>query len=462
MNAANSDLVTRLRAALGEGAVLTGAAVAERPASQRQQTGCAALALVRPATTDELATVMRLCHAAGQPVVPRGGMTGLVGGTRAEANEIAISLERMNKIEELDPVSQTITVQAGVPLQTVQEYAAERGFLFPLDLGARGSATIGGNISTNAGGNKVIRYGMMRDMVLGLEAVLPDGTVVSSLFKIIKNNTGLDLKQLFIGTEGTLGVVTRAVLRLRPLPNAFSAAFLAFDDFASVARVLSEAQRMLGGALSSYEVLWRDYYRLVTEPGRNPPPVSRDQAFVALVEAEGNDADADNARFQGMLERCLEQGWIADAVLAQSEAERRALWKIRDDVHYLSELSPIFSFDVSLPIPAMEGYIDELRAAAAARWDQSQVHAFGHLGDGNLHVIVSCSGGKEAKRAVEDLVYGPLDAVRGSISAEHGIGIDKQPYLRLSRSPAEIGLMAAVKRTLDPKNILNPGKVVPV
>lgn len=460
MQAATSDIVTRLREILGESAVVTGPALAERPATQRQQTGCAALALVRPATTDELATVMRLCHAAGQAVVPRGGMTGLVGGTRTQSNELALSLERMNKIEELDPVSQTMTVQAGVPLQTVQEYAAERGFLFPLDLGARGSATIGGNISTNAGGNKVIRYGMMRDMVLGLEAVLPDGTVVSSLFKILKNNTGLDLKQLFIGTEGTLGVVTRAILRLRPLPNTFAAAFLAFDDFASVARVLSEAQRALGGALSSYEVLWRDYYRLVTEPGRNPPPVSRDHPFVALVEAEGNDAQADNARFQATLERCLEQGWIADAVLAQSESERRALWKIRDDVHYLRELSPVFSFDVSLPIPTMEGYIDDLRAALAKRWDRSVVHAFGHLGDGNLHVIVSCSGGWEAKQAVEELVYAPLEAVRGSISAEHGIGIDKKPYLPLSRSPAEIALMATVKRALDPRNILNPGKVV--
>ncbi|HUN50784.1 MAG TPA: FAD-binding oxidoreductase, partial [Candidatus Sulfotelmatobacter sp.] len=448
-----TDLIAELRRALGESAVLTGAAVAERPATQRQPTGCAALALVRPATTDELTTVMRLCHAAGQPVVPRGGMTGLVSGTQAQANEIALSLERMNRVEELDPVSQTITVQAGVPLQAVQDYAAERGFLFPLDLGARGSCTIGGNISTNAGGNKVIRYGMMRDMVLGLEAVLPDGTVVSSLFKIIKNNTGLDLKQLFIGTEGTLGIVTRAVLRLRPLPNAFTTAFLAFSNFASVTRVLAEMQRALGGALSSYEVLWRDYYRLVTEAGRNAPPVSREHPFVALVEAEGNDAESDGARFQATLESCLEQGSIADAVLAQSETERRALWKIRDDVHYLREIGPSFTFDVSLPIAAMDGYIADLCAAAAGRWSGSQVHAFGHLGDGNLHVIVACNGGPEAKQEVENLVYGPLEAVRGSVSAEHGIGLDKKAYLSFSRSPAEIALMAAVKRTLDPKNI---------
>jgi FAD/FMN-containing dehydrogenase len=280
------------------------------------------------------------------------------------------------------------------------------------------------------------------------------------LFKILKNNTGLDLKQLFIGTEGMLGIVTRAVLRLRPLPNSFATAFLAFDEFSSVARVLSEAQRALGGALSSYEVLWRDYFRLVTEPGRNPPPVSRDHPFVALVEAEGNDAQADNARFQSTLEYCLEQGWVADAVLAKSETERRALWKIRDDVHYLRELSPVFSFDVSLPIPAMEGYIEDLKAELAKRWNRSEVHSFGHLGDGNLHVIVSCDGGWEAKQAVEELVYGPLTAVRGSISAEHGIGIDKKPYLPLSRSSAEIALMVAVKRALDPKNILNPGKVL--
>jgi FAD/FMN-containing dehydrogenase len=457
-----SDIVAQLTAALGASAVLTGAAVAERPAAHGRQNGCQAKALVRPGSTEEVATVMRLCHAAGQPVVPRAGMTGLVGGARAGANEIALSLERMNKIEELDPVSQTLTVQAGVVLQTVQEYAAERGFLFALDLGARGSATIGGNISTNAGGNKVIRYGMMRDMVLGLEAVLPDGTVVSSMFKIIKNNTGLDLKQLFIGTEGTLGIVTRAVLRLRPLPNSFTTAFLGFDDFASVARVLAEMQRALGGALSSYEVLWRHYYRLLCEPGRNAPPVSREHPFVALVEAEGADAAADGARFQSVLEHCLEQGMVADAVLAKSEAERKALWKIRDDVHYLREVGPAFTFDVSLPIPTMDRYINELDAAVAARWQGSSVYSFGHLGDGNLHVIVACPAGAEAKQAVEELVYGPLEAIRGSISAEHGIGIDKKPYLGLSRSPAEIAVMAAVKRALDPKNILNPGKVVAI
>lgn len=452
-------LLQRLRTELGPNAVLTGDAVRERPVSRLIQSGCEAGALVRPASTEEVALVLRLCHEARQPVVPRAGMTGLVGGTLAGPGDIALSLERMNRIEEIDPISQTMTVQAGTPLQTIQEAADAQGLLFPLDLGARGSATIGGNIATNAGGNKVLRYGMTREMVLGLEAVLPDGQVVSSMFKVLKNNTGLDLKQLFIGTEGTLGVVTRAILRLQPRPRTRQTVLAAFADFRSVTTVLERMRAGSGGSLSSYEIMWRDYYLLLTAPGRRPAPLSQDHPFYALIECEGSDDAADEARFQAVLEPCLEEGLIADAVVAQSGAERTDLWRIRDDVHYLKTLDPLFVYDVSLPLPAMAGYVDELRRTLERRWGSATVISYGHLGDGNLHIAVSC-GDRSAKAEVERIVYEPLKAFRGSVSAEHGIGLDKKAYLGFTRTEQEIALMRTVKQAIDPANILNPGKIV--
>lgn len=451
-------ILKTLREILGDAAVLVGDDVRARPVSRIVQSGCAAGALVRPASTEEVALVMRLCHAAGQPVVPRAGMTGLVGGALAGPGEIALSLERMNRIEEIDPVTQTMTVQAGTPLQAIQEAAAAQGLLFPLDLGARGSATIGGNIATNAGGNKVLRFGMTRDMVLGLEAVLPNGETVSSMFKIIKNNTGLDIKQLFIGTEGTLGVVTRAVLQLQPQPRTRQTVLVAFRDFASVASMLERMRAASGGTLSSFEIMWRDYYLLLTAPGRRPPPLPQEHPFYALIECEGADEEADTARFHAVLEECLESGLMVDAVIAQSEAERTDLWRIRDDVHYLRTLDPLFVFDVSLPIPAMPTYVDRLRTELQRRWGTVTLISYGHLGDGNLHIAVSC-GSTADKAEIEQLVYEPLRALRGSVSAEHGIGVDKKKYLDYTRTVQEIAVMRAVKATLDPKNILNPGKI---
>ncbi len=447
-----------LRAVLGESAVLVGEDVRARPVSRFVQSGCAAGALVRPASTDEVALVMRLCHAAGQPVVPRAGMTGLVGGSLTGPGEIALSLERMNRIEEIDQVSLTMTVQAGTPLQAIQESAEEHGMLFPLDLGARGSATIGGNIATNAGGNKVLRYGMTREMVLGLEAVLPNGEIVSSMFKIIKNNTGLDIKQLFIGTEGTLGVVTRAVLRMQPQPRTRQTVLAAFRDFESVVTMLGRMRVASGGRLSSFEVMWRDYYLLLTAPGRHLPPLSQECSFYALIECEGFDEEADNMQFHAVLEECMESGLMIDAVIAQSETERVDLWRIRDDVHYLRTLDPLFIFDVSLPVHAMVRYVDELRVALAQRWGAVTLIAYGHLGDGNLHIAASC-GSMADKPEIERLVYEPLRAFRGSVSAEHGIGVDKKKYLNFTRTEQEIAVMRAVKAAIDPANILNPGKV---
>ncbi|TVS19004.1 MAG: FAD-binding oxidoreductase, partial [Gammaproteobacteria bacterium] len=329
------------------------------------------------------------------------------------------------------------------------------------DLGARGSATIGGNVATNAGGNRVIRYGMMRENVLGLEAVLADGTVVSSLHPMIKNNTGYDLKQLFIGSEGTLGIVTRVVLRLRQLPRSQNVAFVAVPDFQNLTDLLGRIDAALGGTLSAYEVMWREYYELVTsEPATNRKPVSTDAPYYVLIESLGSDQAADEARFEAALEEMFEAGVIIDAAIAKSQAERDAIWAMRDDVGQNARHAPIQAFDVSLRLDDMEAYIAEVNDALRTRWPEATNMVFGHLGDGNLHLITGVGDGSaDARHAVEEVIYERLRPRGGSVSAEHGIGLEKKPWLSVSRSEPEIALMRTLKQALDPKGILNPGKV---
>ena len=407
--------------------------------------------------------MLKLCHAAGQALVPIGGNTGLVDGTIASADEILLSLERMHEIESIDTAGQTITVQAGVPLQRVQESAAEAGLMFPLDLGARGTASIGGNIATNAGGNGVIRWGMMREQVLGLEAVLADGTVLSSMNRMLKNNAGYDLKQLFIGTEGTLGIVTRAVLRLRPALNSQNAAFVAVDDFAAIPKLLHRLGSDLGGALSAFEVMWADFYdTVVVNTDRHVAPVAAGHPYYLLIEARGGHQAQDAAGFERALEAALEEQLIVDAALAQSAAQREALWAIRDDIDALvAELDPVIAFDVSLPIDHAETYAASVNLRLAERWpDSFRGTTFGHLGDGNIHFVLTMGSDDDAeRRAAMQIIYDELKPYGGSISAEHGIGIEKRPYLEYSRNPAEIELMRTLKAALDPKGILNPGKI---
>jgi len=455
------DLIGRLRAALGPSAVLTGPdAVARAQGGLGRKLG-APLAVLLPASTDAVSTILKLCHAARQPVVPWGGKTGLVDGAVADG-ALALSLERMSRIEEIDALAATMRVEAGCVLQTACEAADAQGLFLPLDLGARGSATIGGTISTNAGGNRVIRFGMMRDMVLGLEVVLADGTVLSSLNRLIKNNAGYDVKQLFIGSEGTLGIVTRAVLRLRPRPASQNTAFVAVDAFERLARFLRHVEGALGGTLSAFEVMWPEFYSLVTTPpAKGRPPIAPGYPYYVLVEALGGDQADDEARFERALTAALEDGEIADAVIAKSQAERHQMWALRDDVIQLARNFPIFVYDVSLALLDMEDYIAELRRALEARWPKASLVVFGHLGDGNLHVIVGVGDAShEARQAVEAIVYGGLRERRGSISAEHGIGLEKRPYLGWSRNAEEIALMRNLKELLDPANILNPGKVL--
>lgn len=460
-----SETVTRdpvaeaLSKALGPSAVLTGEAALEKAQGAWMRLGTPRL-VVMPASTEQVSAVLRIAHEHGAPVTAWGGRTGLAGGAQADG-AIALSLERMNAIEEIDTASATMTVQAGCILQVACEAAEAEGLLLPLDLGARGSATIGGNVSTNAGGNRVVRYGMMRDMVLGLEAVLADGTVVSSMNRLMKNNTGYDLKQLFIGSEGTLGVVTRAVLRLRSAPTSQNTAFVATETFEQIPRLLRALDRGLGGGLSAFEVMWPAFYDLVTtEPAKGTPPLARGYPYYVLVEALGGDEAADAERFERILGQALEDGLIADAVIAKSGAERARMWALRDDVGQVNRNGPAVTFDVSLRIADMPAYVAEVDATLRRRWPKVDNYVFGHLGDGNLHLLVwTGEKGPENKKAVEEIVYGPLQAIGGSVSAEHGIGLHKKAYLGLSRNAGEIALMKALKQSLDPTGILNPGKI---
>ena len=456
------DLIAELQAALAPGGVLTGAAAAERPRGPWTRLG-EPLAILRPVSTQEVSTILKLVSAAGAAVTPWGGCTGLVDGCLADGT-LALSLERMAAIESIDATAGTMTVQAGCILQTACEAAEAAGLFLPLDLGARGSATIGGNISTNAGGNRVLRYGMTRDLVIGIEAVLADGTVISAMRPLMKNNTGYDLRQLFIGSEGTLGIVTRAILRLRPAPVSQDTAFVGVGSFDGVARLLRRLERRLGGAMSAFEVMWSDFHDLVTSaPARGRPPLAGRHPFYVLIESLGGEEAADAARFEAALAEALEDGDIEDAAIARSGAERAALWALRDDVGQTSRDGPIIAFDVSLPIATMEAYVDTVRAACVARWpDLTPPWVFGHLGDGNLHILARIAPGADLadRHALEEIVYGPLQAIGGSISAEHGVGLAKRDWLPLSRSAEEIALMARLKQALDPAGVLNPGKIL--
>ncbi len=416
-------------------------------------------AIVRPLSTEQMSRVLALCHAAHQPVVVQGGGSGWVRATQTQPGQIVVSLERMNAIEQVDTVNRTATVQAGVVLQTLQERVEQDGLFFPVDLGGRGSCQVGGNASTNAGGERVLRYGMMREQVLGIEVVLADGRVVTSLNRMLKNNTGYDLKQLFIGSEGTLGVVTRLVLRLREKPTSNDTAIVCASRFEQVARLLRHMDASLGGHLSAFELIDNAFYNVNTAPGRHAPPLPRDKPFYVIVESLGSNQQADSEIFERTLTAAMEQGLVDDAVLAHSERERQAIWDVREDLeHIVRDFKPFYAFDISLPIGDMAVYMDDVRARLHARWPQGSIAFLGHVGDGNLHIAIG-AGVAEERHDVEACVYEPLAGVGGSVSAEHGIGLEKKPWLSISRSEIELGLMRQIKATLDPYGILNPGKI---
>ncbi|MFM2300992.1 MAG: hypothetical protein RLZZ84_728 [Pseudomonadota bacterium] len=457
-------LLDQIAAIVGPKGLISGEDVALRAADWMGLAKCQAKAVVRPASTQELSAVMKLCHAAGQVVVPVGGLTGLVHGTDSAPTDIQVSLERMRAVEAVDPVGRTMTVEAGIPVQAAQEAAEQHGLKFAVDWGGRGSATIGGGISTNAGGNAVIRYGMMRDNVLGVEAVLADGTIISAMNSLLKNNAAYDLKHLFIGSEGTLGIVTRAVLKLQSAPLGQSTALVALDSFAAVQRFFMHMGQRLGSGLTAFEVMWASFYEpIAITSGRHNPPLPGGHPFYILTEMSGLDPERDAEVFAAVLADALEQGIVVDAVIAASKAQGTQMWAIRDDIEALYHHTlPSVTFDVSMPITAMDAYVGKVRADVQAAWgDAAKLVVFGHIGDGNLHLLVGPRPFDEAARHhAEEIVYGALVPVKGSISAEHGIGVEKRDWLHISRTPEEIALMRTLKTALDPKGILNPGKVL--
>lgn len=456
------SVISELRGLLPKGVVLDDEDVSKRAEGWASSESCYALAVALPRTTEEVSAILQCCHRHGVGVVPYGGGTGLVGGAVAAPDQVLLSLERMNRVVRIDSVNRIALVEAGATLQRLHEAACEEDVMYPVDLGARGSATIGGTVSTNAGGNRVIRYGMTRENVLGLEAVLADGTIVSSLNMLLKNNSGYDIKHLFIGAEGTLGVVTKVVLRLREVPTTQNSALLSVSNFSDVVHLLKLFDQRLGGSLSAFEVMWREFYDSVTAPaGDLPPPLPRGAPLYILVESLGSNAEADPELLEAILADAFESGHVTDAVIATSGQQVQSLWKIRDDVERLLSLGPMFMFDVSLPISEMDEYIRSVRAAIDSSWPKNECVVWGHVGDSNLHIWVTVfSESDEAKESVEECIYSPLRHVNGSVSAEHGIGTEKKHHLHYTRNPAELDVMAKLKAVLDPGQTMNPGKIL--
>ncbi|AJY41024.1 FAD-binding oxidoreductase [Burkholderia humptydooensis] len=461
-DAAAHAIESALVAALGDALVTRSAAIEPRYfTAYNEAPGVRPLALVRPRSVDDVSRALALCTRLRQPVVPQGGLTGLARGGVALGGEVVLSMERFAGIEDLDAAAGTITVRAGTTLQAVHDAAEAAGFSFGVDLGARGSCQIGGMLATNAGGTRAIRFGMMREQTLGIEAVLADGTIVTSLNRMLKNNAGYDVKQLFIGSEGTLGVVTRAVLRLHPPLAQAATALCRVPDYDALVRLWRDVRAALPGVVS-FEAMWPAFYRYVAAntPGVTAP-FDADGDFVVLIEcmANGPQADARDALEQ-CLGACSDAGLVTDAALAASERQARDMWTLREGLA-IDTLPHLLNFDVSLPVAELGAFAMHCDAVLRAHWPHAVCLCFGHVGDGNVHVGVSLAdlpvhGADRVERAVYEIVR----ERGGSISAEHGIGVLKRPFLGYSRSAAEIGVMRTMKAALDPLGILNPGKVL--
>lgn len=422
----------------------------------------APLLLLRPSDTQQVSQILQACHDANQSVVPQGGMTGLVSAAAPQQGEISLSFERMKKVVEVDRFTSTMTVEAGVELQTIQEQADSHDLLFPLDLGARGSCTIGGNLSTNAGGNRVIRYGMTRDLVIGIEAVLADGTIIDGMHKLRKNNTGYDLKQLFIGSEGTLGVITRAVLKLLPKPSSQVVAMCGVNSFQQVAEFLVHAQAGLGSNLSAFEVIWNNTYRLIDEHVPHATvPLSDEYGFYVLVESMGSHAEKDQDLFVEVLTSASAKQLVDEVILADSDSKIKNLWTVRDAA---AEIYPgvglMHTYDVSLNVDDMGYFGEEVERRLRAQWPDAILGLFGHIGDGNVHIIIHVGPEtKDCHLQIDEIIYGLIQELHGAVSAEHGIGLMKKQFLPYSRSDDEITLMKTLKQTMDPRGILSPGRI---
>ena len=424
--------------------------------------------LLKPATTVEVSRILAICNETGTPVVPQGGNTGLVGGQIPLGGEILLSLTRMNRVRHVDSAGANMIVEAGVTLAAAQAAADGAGLYFPLSIASEGSATLGGNLSTNAGGVHVLRYGMARDLVLGLEVVLSDGRVLEMLRTLRKDNTGYDLKNLFIGAEGTLGIITAAALKLFPRPAEYATAFIAVPDPRSGVDLLAHLQSETGGLLSAYELIARSGLDLVLAHIPNTSdPLNAVSPWYVLAEASGAARFGLKPVIENALGVAMEKGLATDAVIASSEAQRAALWRLRENMSEAQKKEGAsLKHDIAVPVAAIPDFVARAIPAVLRIVPGARPVPFGHLGDGNLHFNFSYPKGGDgpaflAKRAeVARIVHDIVHDFAGSISAEHGIGMMKREELLRYKSSTEIEIMRALKRTLDPKNILNPGKVL--
>jgi FAD/FMN-containing dehydrogenase len=421
--------------------------------------------VARPNSTEQVARLLAACNRHRIRVVPQCGNTGMVGGSVPRHGEVVISLARMNKIEAFDAVAGTVQVGAGVVLQALNERVAEEGLIMPVDLGARGSCQIGGMLATNAGGLRVLRYGHMREQLRGLEVVLADGTVLSNLNKLKKNNTGIDLKHIFVGSEGILGIITRAVLQVVPKPPALETALLALDGRDGLPALLKAVRGAFRG-LSSLEFIVRDAIDLLREvdPAVREPFNKAYPVYVVLEEEAGHGPVA-REEFAGRLDELMSQNLVADAILAESEAQTRELWRYREGpTEAISRTGLTHKFDVTVPQGDIPRFCDAVEQVAA-RYPGFRLFLYGHLGDGNVHVnmVQGKTLGKDgfyaAEKPIADEIYNQVADMAGSVSAEHGIGIMKRDYLQHSRSKTEIETMRRLKAMLDPNGILNPGVI---
>jgi FAD/FMN-containing dehydrogenase len=426
--------------------------------------------LLKPATAMQVSAVLAICNQTRTAIVPQGGNTGLVGGQIPFDGEIVLSLGRMNHIRAVDTANLSMTVEAGVVLASAQNAASEHNLLFPLSLAAEGSATVGGNLSTNAGGVNVLRYGMARDLTLGLEVVLADGRILDLLTGLRKNNTGYDLKQLFIGAEGTLGVITAATLKLFPKPAVRATAFVALPSPATAVRLLTELQAASGGQITAFELVPRIALDLVVKHFAGArDPLASPSPFYALVEADSAARFDLKGALESALEAAIRRGVASDAVIAASEFQRSELWALRENISEAQKREGAsIKHDISVPVSAIPEFLERATAAVLQAMPGARPVSFGHIGDGNIHFNFSAPANSDAAaflarwNEIQHIVHDIVRDFGGSISAEHGIGVQKRDQLAHYKSPLEIELMRTLKRTLDPNNILNPGKVVGV
>jgi len=465
----DSPIIDSLSAIVGASHCLTDRdAMAPHLIEERGLYRGSALCVVKPATTQELSQVVRTCWEANLPMVPQGGNTGLCGGGVPEGRSVVISTSRLNRIRAVDPLNRSILVESGCVLAAVQQAADSVGLLFPLSLGAEGSCQIGGNLSTNAGGLNVLRYGTARDLTLGLEAVLPDGQIWNGLKALRKDNSGYDLKHLFIGAEGTLGIITAAMLKLFPKPRSVETAFIALPSVEAALSILDLAQIESGDRVAGCEIIPRIALDFWTEFLPNAvDPIADRHPWYLLLEMESSQANGLDAIMESVLSAAIDRGWASDAVIAASEAQRKALWRIREEIPTAQKRAGAsIKNDVSVPASAIPNLIETASAAVERLVPGVRVVAFGHLGDGNIHFNLSQPAGadgqaflslwEQASRIVHDVVAG----MGGSFAAEHGIGQLKADELIRLKPAVDIDLMRRIKAAFDPKALMNPGKVV--